>query len=179
MNHFYETIDGWFNAAQLYKGAVEHASDGAVFVEVGAWKGKSAAYMCVEILNSNKDIKFHVVDYFQGSKEHEKEDAIVNGTLKQEFLKNTERVSHAYRLHDMTSLEAAQLFADGSLDFVYIDASHEYEDVKADIQAWLPKMKRNAILSGDDFDIYQGVNKAVEELLPGFELIGVNWMYRT
>jgi predicted O-methyltransferase YrrM len=79
----------------------------------------------------------------------------------------------------MTSLEAAQLFADGSLDFVYIDASHEYEDVKADIQAWLPKMKRNAILSGDDFDIYQGVNKAVEELLPGFELIGVNWMYRT
>ena len=76
-------------------------------------------------------------------------------------------------------MEAVNDFADNSLDFVYIDANHSYESVKADILAWLPKMKHNAIISGDDYNIYQDVNKAVEELLPGFELIGVNWMYRT
>lgn len=52
------------------------------------------------------------------------------------------------------SVEAAQDVADGSLDFVYIDAAHDYENVLKDLEAWVPKVRIGGIVSGDDF--YQG-----------------------
>jgi len=64
----------------------------------------------------------------------------------------------------MTSLEAAAECENNSFDFVYIDASHEYEDVKADIKAWLPKVKKGGIIAGDDYNSRQ-VSRAVHEIL--------------
>lgn len=49
------------------------------------------------------------------------------------------------------SVEAAKQVSDGSLDFVYIDGAHDYANVKADIEAWAPKVKIGGIISGDDF----------------------------
>jgi hypothetical protein len=70
MNHFYHTIHGWFDFEQVYSNMVNSHNDGAHFVEVGAFYGKSSAYMAVEIANSNKKIKFDVVDTWRGSPEH-------------------------------------------------------------------------------------------------------------
>lgn len=49
------------------------------------------------------------------------------------------------------SVDAARLFEDGSLDFVYIDADHRYEPVLRDLQAWLPKVRKGGIIAGHDF----------------------------
>jgi predicted O-methyltransferase YrrM len=48
----------------------------------------------------------------------------------------------------MKSMEAVKLYEDESLDFVFIDASHEYEDVKDDITHWMLKVKDGGIISG-------------------------------
>lgn len=48
------------------------------------------------------------------------------------------------------SVEAAKDVEDGSLDFVYIDAAHDYDNVKIDINAWAPKVRVGGIISGDD-----------------------------
>ena len=64
----------------------------------------------------------------------------------------------------MISIEASKLYEDNSLDFVFIDASHEYEDVKADILSWLPKVKIGGILAGHDYNTFEGVNRAVDEI---------------
>lgn len=45
---------------------------------------------------------------------------------------------------------AANLFPDGHFDFVFIDADHSYTAVLADIQAWLPKVRRGGYLTGHD-----------------------------
>ena len=65
------------------------------------------------------------------------------------------------------SYNAVDQIEDSSLDMVYIDASHLYESVKADISAYLPKLKKSGILSGHDYISWCnfGVIKAVDEFL--------------
>jgi predicted O-methyltransferase YrrM len=54
---------------------------------------------------------------------------------------------------------------DESLDCVYIDCCHEYECVKKDLDAWMPKVKKGGIVAGHDVtnNMY-GVRQAVDEL---------------
>jgi len=166
MEHFYQNIEGWFCFESIYDGAVSSASDGSHFVEVGAWKGKSTSYMAVLIANSGKNIKFDVVDTWKGSAEHANMPAIINDTLYSEFLELMKPVEKYINPIRMTSVEAAKLYQDNSLDFVLIDANHDYEPVKEDILAWLPKVKPNGILAGDDYP-WPGVTQAVQEVLGG------------
>lgn len=49
------------------------------------------------------------------------------------------------------SVEAAARFADASLDFVFMDACHEYAHVTADLEAWEPKVRPGGIVAGHDF----------------------------
>jgi predicted O-methyltransferase YrrM len=59
------------------------------------------------------------------------------------------------------SIEAASDYEAESLDFVYIDASHDYDNVVKDINAWYPKIKPSGILAGDDYG-WSGVERAVK-----------------
>lgn len=64
------------------------------------------------------------------------------------------------------SVEAAGLFADGAVDFAYIDGEHTYEAVRADLGAWWPKVSDHGILAGHDWDdqpAHEGVKRAVTE----------------
>jgi len=180
--HFYKNIQGWFNSGQrrFYEHQVIHGTDNSHFVEVGAWKGRSTSYMGVEILNSEKNIKFDVVDTWLGSDEeiHKNDLSVINNTLYEDFLKNIEPVKSVINLIRSTSIEASQLYEDNSLDFVFIDASHKYQDVKDDIKNWLPKVRKGGILAGDDIcwlefqqglKYWNGVERAVEELLPEYQ----------
>jgi predicted O-methyltransferase YrrM len=74
--------------------------------------------------------------------------------------------------------EASSRFENGSVDFVFIDADHNYESVKKDILSWLPKMREGGIMSGHDYHNNTcGVKQAVDELFPNVT-IGINniWM---
>lgn len=59
---------------------------------------------------------------------------------------------------------AADKIPDGSLDFVFIDAQHDYYSCKRDIALWLPKVKKGGLLSGHDYNPkFPGVIRAVDE----------------
>ena len=68
----------------------------------------------------------------------------------------------------MTSVEAAPLFDDGFLDFVYIDANHMYDSVMNDLTVWWPKVRRGGLMAGHDYlqgmfdGVDYGVKKAVD-----------------
>ena len=51
----------------------------------------------------------------------------------------------------MFSVDAAKTFADKSLDFVYLDARHDYRSVDEDLRTWWPKMKPNGMFAGHDY----------------------------
>lgn len=73
------------------------------------------------------------------------------------------RYGNIYKLKS-DSVSAAKGFKDGQFDFIYIDASHAYEDVKRDILAWKPKVKNGGFIAGHDW-IFNSVASAVKETL--------------
>jgi hypothetical protein len=67
----------------------------------------------------------------------------------------------------MTSEQASSRVADGSQDFVFIDADHRYEAIAADIDRWRPKVRSGGLLCGHDFATgWPGVVQAVREKCP-------------
>ena len=164
MKHFYKTIPGWFSFRDLYEQAVKEAPDPAHFVEVGCWKGRSTAFLAVEIINSRKRIHLDCVDTWEGSKEpkHLADASVKNGTLYREFIQNVTPVLDAIRVYRQASVQCAARHKDNSLDFVMIDAAHDKENVLADLGAWWPKIKPRGYMAGDDFK-FKGVRAAVDE----------------
>ena len=172
MEHFYNTIgEDWFTYQELYSNMVNYFPDNALFVEIGSWKGRSTSYMAVEIHNSEKNIKFDCVDTWDGSEEHSDPNScwfqpeLVNDKnwLYRIFLENTKPVNHIINPIRTTSLEAAQYYKNRSIDFVFIDAAHDYENVKADLNAWYPKVKKGGFIGGHDYPGFSGVVLAVNE----------------
>jgi predicted O-methyltransferase YrrM len=49
------------------------------------------------------------------------------------------------------SMEAVNDFKDGSLDFVFIDANHNFDFVIEDITEWSKKVRTNGVVSGHDY----------------------------
>jgi len=71
---------------------------------------------------------------------------------------------------------AVKVIDNQSLDLVFIDALHDYDNVKADIESWKPKVRNGGILCGDDYgQIHcEGVKEAVDEVFGNnIELIPV------
>lgn len=65
------------------------------------------------------------------------------------------------------TLNAADRFEDGSLDFVFIDADHSTKAVRADIKAWSPKVKDTGWILGHDIH-WPTVRVVADELLSGY-----------
>lgn len=181
MKHFYSSIDGWFNYASIYLEAVRQAPKAASFVEIGSWKGRSAAFMGVEIVNSGKQIALHCVDTWSPPDEpwYRNDPDVVAGSLYETFLRNVAPVRHVLTPHRMASVEAAREFEDGSLFFVMVDGTHSYEAVRDDIAAWRPKLAPGGIMAGDDTQ-WAGVLDAAKDAFGSAVMVrGQQWIVRT
>ena len=77
----------------------------------------------------------------------------------------------------MSSTEASFLYKPNSLDFVFIDASHDVNSVKADLASWMIRVKENGVIAGDDIRS-SGVSEAVSWFFDTtkLEIIGRQWM---
>ena len=161
----------------LYKKVVEIFPSNSHFVEVGSFLGKSSVYMAVEIINSGKDIKFDCIDHWKGSEEHYDNENIDTENLYETFLKNIEPVKGVINPVRAESVIASKLYKPNSLDFIFIDASHDEMSVKQDLTYWLPRLKENGMIAGDDID-NEGVVNAVKWFFDTgkLEIIGRQWL---
>ena len=190
MEHFYDKIQKktFFNYQNVYERMIKEASDNAHFVEIGVWRGQSVCFAAVEIINANKNIKIDAIDTWQGSPEQdlfEIEKIDEEKTVYDCFIENIEPVKHIVTPIRLESVIASKLYQNESLDFVFIDASHTYENVKNDIMSWLPKVKKGCYIGGHDYgnpEEHNGVKKAVDEIFsknieiynPGWS----SWLYK-
>lgn len=175
MKHFYENIYGWFNCQELYTNIVNQLPNNSHIVEIGAFKGKSCAYMAVEIINSGKNIQYDIIDSWNGEDGSGRPvwsdyvDDVNNnhykptGDIFEEFKNNLAPVIKYINPVQALSSEAVKQYENKSLDFIFIDGNHHYEGVMEDLKNWRPKMKDGAIMAGDDYNPPWGVEKAVTE----------------
>lgn len=168
----YTDIFGWADdeVTKLYDIAIEKANDGDIFVELGAYEGRSTCYMVDAIKSSNKNITFYVIDtwlYKCIKEESGKENWYTldknDNEVYEKFCNNLgqERVK-TIKILRMDSMEASKLFSDNSIKMVFLDTNHNYEYVLDEINHWYPKVKDQGIISGHDIH-HEGVYKAVME----------------
>lgn len=174
IEHYYQDVPGYFDFPEVYRQAVESIPDGGTFVEVGCWQGQSLAYFLVEAYNSGKRINVYGVDHFRGS--------VGDGPLihmagskdiGSHCLHHLRRAVYPFALVCAESVAGRRFFADGSLDYVFIDGSHDGESVAADLKAWIPKVRTGGIAAGHDYN--QGpVKKAVDAAFIGKTVEHIN-----
>ena len=175
----WQEIDGWFQWRSGQEEAVHWFPEGSTFVEVGTYLGRSLCSLGEVVERSGKTIRLIGIDTCRGSglegpRQKDYHGAAVaqgGGTFAGALHKNVLDCGYgdSIQLIIADSLAASRLVGDASIDWVHLDARHDYASVKADIQAWLPKVKRGGWLSGDDYDEvkWPEVVKAVNDLLPG------------
>jgi hypothetical protein len=174
-------IPGWFSWRSAQEEAVRHFCDGSRFVEVGNYLGRSLCSLGELVRLGERAITIIGVDTCRGSGPegaermdfHCRAVAEGGGTLAGTLHRNIIQCGYAdlISLIVADSVTASTFFPDRSLDWVHLDARHDFDSVTADIAAWLPKVKPGGWLSGDDYHPgrWPGVVRAVRERLPDSE----------
>lgn len=121
-------------------------------VEIGSFYGKST-----HALLSGCAGTVYAVDHFKGSTEAGDSTCGING--KAEFLSNCGKFNNL-KLLEMDSSKAARQFKDNSVDMVFIDGGHLYEEISLDIKCWVPKAR--ILVCGHDV-LHEPVRKALRE----------------
>ena len=146
-----------------------------VGVEIGVERG----HYSVILLNTWKGKKLYLVDIWKHQEqqsdyyialdvsdvEHEKR--------YKQTLQNIQKFLGRYEIIRKFSVDAARIFKDNSLDFVYIDANHTYKAVTEDLISWYPKVKCGGIVAGHDFidrGTRFGVKRAVKDFVTNKEV---------
>ena len=79
------------------------------------------------------------------------------------------------------SVNAAEDWPDAWINLLFIDTSHELEQTRHELKAWLPKMTRDCTICGHDYCLDgAGVKQAVDEFHadhPEFRLVVHPWSY--
>lgn len=167
-------IPGWFDFEPLYLDAVAEFHHGT-FVEVGCYLGRSLCRLADLVSKSGQPVRVVGIDTGRGtgvengSDNHEHAAHVGGGT----FIGALHRNIIGCGLADIVDLivsssrNAARFFPDNSVQFVCLDASHDYESVLDDLQTWYPKIAPGGVIGGDDYgipgqhNVWPSVEKAV------------------
>lgn len=115
-------------------------------VEVGVEAGVFSEILC----KGNPDMKLYGVDAwtaYTGYRDH-----VTHEKLNALYKLTRDRM-HGYDYEAIKgfSQDVVKTFADESLDFVYIDANHDFVNVTLDIAEWSKKVRKGGIIAGHDY----------------------------
>ena len=159
----------WLADAQGRLFLFKMLSRGSVGAEIGVWRGDFSKLL----LRRVRPRELHLIDpwvhmtnaSYSGawySKADQEELDAIHESVVATFGRHPGVV-----IHRESSVEAAQRFENAHFDWVYIDGDHTYEGVRADLLAWVPKVKVGGLVLCDDYVEGQwfqgGVKRAVDE----------------
>lgn len=131
---------------------------GGIAVEVGSFKGKSSAYLASGL--KAPGARLACVDVWENRAMpfDPPEDVLP------EFERNVARYREKIDIHRGLSTDVAATFP-ALIDVLFIDGDHSFEGCSADIDAWLPRVRRGGHIAFHDSS-QEGVARAIAERLP-------------
>ena len=158
-------IDGFFSEREgRWYARFARALTGGTFIEVGSWKGRSTSFVG-RICNAN-GTRLVCVDHWRGSLDAlgpRYEAALAVEDVEQTFRANMRALGIEVEVLAEPSLVASARFAPGSVDRVFLDASHDEESVARDLDAWSVRLRADGVLAGHDYGgNHPGVPRAVD-----------------
>lgn len=132
-----------------------------IAVEVGSYLGASSLFIASALKARSKGSLIYCVDTWLN-------DAMSEGSMDTyaAFKANTSGHADVIRPLRGNSPDMAKGF-DEPIDFLFIDGDHSYDGVKADVDAWFPKLKPDATVAFHDIGWAEGVQRVVrEDVLP-------------
>lgn len=169
-------LQGWLEEPEFMEEIIRIVKPG-IIIEVGTWKGKSAIAMANKTRSLGLNSKIYCVDTWLGALEfwttHFEKDGrnleFRNGMpqVYNQFLSNVVHTGNQDIIFPLpcTSKIASKIFQYYNIcaDLIYIDASHEEDDVFSDITAYSRIINTNGVIFGDDYNngAFPGVKKAV------------------
>lgn len=116
--------------------------------EIGTFKGEFSK----EIMKVYEGT-LYMIDVWRplGDEYLDSSNHFLHSTAYSEAMENTKGYEDRAIMVRASSEIASKMFADESLDFVYIDANHAYDFVKQDIALWFPKVKKGGYVMGHDY----------------------------
>lgn len=140
-----------------YKRVAEMLPSPCRVIEVGVADGYSAIYMAETLQALGKQFELVMVENMDYGKDEQQNTLLVNIVRS--------GLAEKIRLVSLDSLIASCKFPDQWAQFVFIDASHKYEQTKADIRLWSRKVQAGCYLAGHDYNMEE-VGQAVREVIP-------------
>lgn len=147
-----------FDFPLWYEKIAARMPDDCRVVECGIANGDSALYLAKELHRLGKRFKMYMVDNFDYGQYFQMK------VVYENIIKSG--LGDFIEVHPYDSVTASGLFPDGSLNLVFIDTSHLYDETKDSIKSWWPKVIDGGILSGHDYLSCAPVQVAVDELIP-------------
>lgn len=146
------------------------AHDLKLGVEVGVKRGENVA----KVLIACPDFVFHAVDCWDPKFQYINWGKGAQVANEKFFNRKLRHFPGRLFKHKGYSVPISAEFPDGHFDLIFIDGDHSYEGCKADIDAWLPKLKIGGFMAGHDYghERFPGVKKIVDELFPNAEIFG-------
>ena len=136
--------------------------DNGVIVEIGSYRGRSAAYMAAA-LKPDSNIKIFCIDLWANANQEK----FVSTANDLEMLKNYLVSLDLYKFITTIRSDSIEASKDWKLpiDLLFIDGNHSYEGVSGDYQAWYPHVKRGGVIAFHDYHEinWQGVRTFVDE----------------
>eukprot|EP00890_Picochlorum_soloecismus_P006229 jgi/Picsp_1/6607/NSC_03950-R1_conserved hypothetical len=98
--------------------------------------------------------KYILVDIWRSQENYKDVANVANDEQEKIYQEAMNRLKPFKELIDvkrMTTVEASKTVPDESLDYIYVDARHDYCGAFEDMSAWWPKLKPGGILAGHDY----------------------------
>jgi hypothetical protein len=160
-----------------YIDLVKSIPDNSRVLEIGSYRGGSILTLALATFHKNLD--YNSLESFMGS-----ENNTVDGWELPKVKDYLLQVKDAFpflniKSYKIQSVQGSKLFPDNYFDFIFVDGSHEAEPVFNDIINWMPKLKTNGIMAGDDISwqsVRDGLNKSNFKYSEGNDLW---WLIKT